>query len=306
MASDLQQLIEFGFDEEKAKLALKKSGGLQPALDWLEKNADKTVEQLNEEDASIEPPALKVGEEAKSLVCDDCGKKFRSVAQAEFHASKTDHENFSESTEEIAPLTEEEKKAKLEMLRQKLAEKRAGGSEQDKIDKKKNEEIRKKATKESHDIREQLQNQERIKEAQQKRREKKEDDLARKKILEQIEADKAERKRKADLEKAQRAGTAVAEPEPVAAAPSAPKTAASYKETRLQLRCPGETKTMSFPVETTLFEVAHALGEAIGREIKTFTTTFPRKVYDASDFGLTLKEAGMVPSSALIVGASEL
>jgi hypothetical protein len=27
MATDLQQLIEFGFDEEKAKLALKKSGG---------------------------------------------------------------------------------------------------------------------------------------------------------------------------------------------------------------------------------------------------------------------------------------
>jgi hypothetical protein len=192
------------------------------------------------------------------------------------------------------------------MLRQKLAEKRAGGSEQDKLDKKKNEEIRKKATKESQDIREKLAKQEQIKEAQAKRREKKADEDARKKILAQIEADKAERKRKADLEKAQRAGLAPAEPEPVAAAPSAPKTSADYKETRLQLRCPGETKTMSFPVETTLFEVAHALGEAIGREIKTFTTPFPRKIYDSHDFGMTLKEAGMVPSSALIVGATEL
>ncbi len=36
-----------------------------------------------------------------------------------------DHQDFSESTDEIAPLTEEEKKARLEELRQKLAEKRA-------------------------------------------------------------------------------------------------------------------------------------------------------------------------------------
>ncbi|KAF2431811.1 hypothetical protein EJ08DRAFT_165739 [Tothia fuscella] len=307
MASDLEQLVSFGFNEEKAKLALKKSGGLQPALDWLEKNADKSVEQLNEEDSTLEPPALNPGEEAKSLICDDCGKKFRSVAQAEFHASKTDHENFSESTEEIKPLTDEEKKAKLEELRIKLAEKRAGVSEQDKEDKRKNEEIRKKATKESHDIKEQLQNQERIKEAQAKRREKKEDDLARKKILQQIETDKAERKRKADLEKAQRAGGAVyAEPEPEkpAAAPVAPKAAADYKEARLSLRTSAGNKTMSFPVETTLFEVAHALGEDIQKEVKTFTTTFPRKVYDSSDFGMTLKEAGMVPSVALIVGTN--
>lgn len=325
MASDLEQLVEFGFDQEKAQLALKKAGGrkylaakhaehlnpatdmppVQPALDWLEKNADKSVEQLNEEDSSIEPPALKVGEEAKSLVCDDCGKKFRSVAQAEFHASKTDHENFSESTEEIKPLTEEEKKAKLEELRLKLAEKRAGLSEQDKLDKKKNEEIRKKATKESHDIKEQLQNQERIKEAAAKRKEKKDDELARQKILRQIEADKAERKRKAELEKAQRAGgAAYAQPEPEPAAPAAPKTTADYKEARLSLRTPDGVKTMSFPVETTLFEVAHALGQQISKEVQTFTTTFPRKVYDSSDFGMTLKEAGMVPSVALIVGVA--
>lgn len=50
-----------------------------------------------------------------------------------------EHTDFSESTEEIKPLTEEEKKAKLEELRERLAAKRAGGSEQDKLDKKKNE-----------------------------------------------------------------------------------------------------------------------------------------------------------------------
>lgn len=76
---------------------------------------------------------------ARSLKCDDCGKMFRNATEAEFHASKTQHENFSQSTEEIAPLTEEEKKAKLAALREKLAAKRAGTSEQDKIDQKRNE-----------------------------------------------------------------------------------------------------------------------------------------------------------------------
>jgi len=113
----------------------------------LEKNQDKSAEEITaaeadakaETDPSTEAAALKPGEEAKSLVCNECTRRFRSHAQAEFHASKTGHVDFAESTEEIAPLTEEEKKAKLAEMRQRSAEKRAGGSEQDKADKKRNE-----------------------------------------------------------------------------------------------------------------------------------------------------------------------
>ncbi len=50
-----------------------------------------------------------------------------------------EHVDFAESTEEIAPLTEEEKKAKLEELRLKLAEKKAGQSVEDKEAQKRNE-----------------------------------------------------------------------------------------------------------------------------------------------------------------------
>ena len=45
-------------------------------------------------------------------------------------------------------------------MRAKLAAKRVGVSEQDKIDKKRNEEIRRKATKESQDMKEQMQKKE--------------------------------------------------------------------------------------------------------------------------------------------------
>ena len=115
------------------------------AVGWLEEVEGKSLDEIKAADAKAEtdprtvPADLKPGEEAKSLVCGECGRRLRSHAQAEFHATKTGHVDFSESTEEIAPLTEEEKKAKLEELRRKLAEKRSGVSEQDKLDKKKNE-----------------------------------------------------------------------------------------------------------------------------------------------------------------------
>ena len=49
------------------------------------------------------------------------------------------HDQFSESTEEIAPLTEEEKKQRLQELREALAEKRSKQSLVDKEEQKKNE-----------------------------------------------------------------------------------------------------------------------------------------------------------------------
>jgi len=303
--SDLDQLLSMGFDEERSKIAVKKTGGLQGAIDWLDENSEKTIEQIKEEeDAKAEPPALKDGEVAQSLVCDDCGKRFRSAAQAEFHASKTEHSNFSESTEEIKPLTEEEKKAKLEELRAKMLEKKAKLAEQDKIDRKKNEQIRLKNTKESQQAKEDLEKKERIKEAQAKKREKQMEIDARKRALEKIEADKAERRRKAELEKAARAGQAPpAAVEPTHASTSGPTTskpASAYTETRLALQTPAGRVTKTFPVETTLFEVAHALSDSVP-DVQTFTQTFPRKVFDSTDFGQTLKEAGLVPSAMLIV-----
>jgi hypothetical protein len=51
----------------------------------------------------------------------------------------SEHTDFSESTEEIAPLTEEEKIAKLDELRERLKAKRAVQSVQDKEESKRNE-----------------------------------------------------------------------------------------------------------------------------------------------------------------------
>ena len=158
--SDMDVLLDMGFDRERAEVAVKKSGGctcspapwessraesdsilVQGALEWLEQTQDKPLDELKEEESkgSTNIEAGAGGEVAQSLTCKECGKKFRDQSAAEFHASKSGHVDFEESTEEIAPLTEEEKKQKLAELRERLAEKRSGQAEQDKAERKRNE-----------------------------------------------------------------------------------------------------------------------------------------------------------------------
>ncbi|KAK4575266.1 hypothetical protein LTR86_001118 [Recurvomyces mirabilis] len=300
MASDLDQLVDMGFER----------GNITGAIDWLDKNADKSIEDIKEEQAAAAGDAADPGATAMSMVCNDCGRKLRNMAAAQFHAEKTGHDDFSESTEEIAPLTEEEKKQRLQEMREKLAAKRAGMADVDKAEKKRNDEIRKKQSKETDDVKEQLQAKEQIKEAQKKRQEKVDDAAAKKRIKDKIEADKAARRHKQEEEKAMRANPDAFNPGAPSAGGSAlaaaqqPVKAASahHSDARLRLQTPGGNVMKTFPAETTLVEVAQALEKENGTQAKTFTMNMPRKVFDFDDFGMTLKEAGLVPSAVLIVG----
>lgn len=308
MASDLDQLIEMGFDKERAQLAVSKSGGIQGALEWLEQNQDKSLDEIKaSNDAQEEEgPPLQPGEEARSLVCNECGKKFRSQAQAEFHASKSEHVDFSESTEELKPLTEEEKKAKLEELRLKLAEKRAGLTEQEKADKKRNEEIRRKSNKENQDAKEELERKQRMKEAAKKKQEKQDEIEAKRRVKAKIEADKEERRLRSEREKAERAGKPLPAqpapaPAPTSSGPVASKPASAYTETRLRFQTPKGSVMKTLPVTTTLFEVAAALNQEDGIEVQSFLQTYPRKVFDSEYFGESLKDLGLIPSASLVI-----
>ncbi|KAH6604542.1 hypothetical protein Trco_006249 [Trichoderma cornu-damae] len=321
MGSDLDILIDMGFERARAELAVKKSGGLQGALQWLEDNQDKPLEEIqaaqaaaqdddeDEDETKAKIAELETGQAARSLVCNECGKRFRNHDLASYHATKTDHTDFSESTEEIAPLTEEEKKAKLEELKERLKAKKAAQVDKDKDDAKRNEKIRQKSTKESQEAKEELQRKEKIKEAQQKRKEKMEDAEAKKRIKAKIEADKAERRRKAEEAKAVREGRAPPEAAssssaaPAAAAAAAPpRPKADHSEAKLKLQTDAGNIMKTLPADTTLFELAQQLQSEIGKPVTTFTTTFPRKTFQGDvDMSKTLKEAGLVPSSVLIV-----
>lgn len=164
-----------------------------------------------------------------------------------------------------------------------------------------------KSTKETQDLKEDLQRKEQIKEAAKKRQERADDLEAKRIIKARIEADKAERKRKADEAKRVREGGAAApadEPTPApstAAGPSAPRPA--HTEARLRLQTASGNVMKTLPAETTLFEVAQQIEmEQPGVRVTSFTMTFPKKTFENGvDFGQTLKEAGLVPSAVLIV-----
>ncbi|KAJ5282493.1 hypothetical protein N7505_000473 [Penicillium chrysogenum] len=293
MASDLDQLIEMGFDKERAQLAVTKTGGLQGALQWLEDNQDKSLEEIKaqaQEAQGEEGPALQPGEQPRSLVCNECGKKFRGQSQAEFHASKSGHVDFAESTEEVAPLTEEQKKQRLAELREKLAEKRAGLSEQDKIDKKRNEEIRRKSTKETQDAKEELERKQQMKEAAKKKKEKQDEIEAKKRIKAKIEADKEERRLKAEKQRAERAGVAP---------PSPPPSRHPPPPAPLHLSLPLPIRKLG--CDSSHPRVAAALKEQDGIEVQSFVQNFPKKVFDNEFFGESLKELGLVPSASLLI-----
>jgi hypothetical protein len=164
------------------------------------------------------------------------------------------------------------------------------------------QEIRKKSTRESHDVKEQLQRKEQIKEAAKKRQEKLEDLEVKKRIKARIEADRLERKRREEDAKAMREG----KPLPAqAAAPVAPVVSASGSSAataRLRLQTKNGNLVKAYPSETTLFEVAQQIEEEVGAPITKFSMTFPRKVFEAGvDFGQTLAEAGLAPSAVLVV-----
>ena len=92
-----------------------------------------------------------------------------------------------------------------------------------------------------------------------------------------------------------------ANPLPTTSSFVASKPASAYTETRLRLQLPTGNVQKIFSVETTLFEVASAVTQDSGLEVGSFTQNFPKKVYDAVDFGASLKELGLVPSASLIV-----
>ncbi|KAI1650249.1 ubiquitin-related domain-containing protein [Daldinia loculata] len=303
--SVLEQLLEMGFDRSRAELAVKKSDGLPDAMDWLEKTQDTPLDELVEEEASGANIAkIDEGAVAMSLVCNECDKKFRSQGEAEFHANKSGHTDFAESTEQIAPLSEEERKKRLEELRERVKAKKAGKAAEEKEEQKRNDKIRQKATRESHELKEELQRKEQIKEAAKKRQEKLDDLEAKKRIKAKIEADKEERRRKAEQAKLARGESVpVAAPAPAPApAPASARPAVTHNEARLRLQTSSGNVMKTLPADTTLFEVKQMLESENGLTVTKFVQNFPRKVFEGNlDLGKTLKEAGLVPSAALIV-----
>ncbi|KAF8547778.1 hypothetical protein OG21DRAFT_1424215 [Imleria badia] len=333
MPSDRDTLLSMGFDPARIDWALRATNGrgLQPAMDHLFEHEGEAVPagggsgasdsstgqggapmDVDDEDADAAALGIGVGEgvEAKSIKCSICNKTFRNTALANFHAEKSGHDQFEESTEEIKPLTEEEKREKLAELRATMAAKRSVKAEEEAKEAKENEKIRRKQNKDMNKVKEDLKAKEIVKEAEQRRRDKLEDAKAKAAVRAQIEADKKARAEKAAREKALREGRPIVDADApssssstVAPAVTSPSSSGKdARDTRLQIRLAsgGQPYITTLPSESTLHDVAEYVAAqtlTVDVDTVTFAQHFPRKVFTRAEFGKTLRELGLTPSS---------
>ncbi|KAK9463905.1 uncharacterized protein V1516DRAFT_668993 [Lipomyces oligophaga] len=316
------QLVDMGFPTARIEAAMRNTdGSLEQAVGWLgEHPLDSAIAKTGpppDTDEEISTEVLigsdgepiepgEVSAEAGSLVCQDCSKRFRNAAAAEMHATRSGHTNFAESVEKIPELSPEQKAAKLEELRLRAAERKALAAKAEALESKNNEILRRKADKESAALIEKQKQIQAKKDAEARRREQREDVLAKQRIKDLIAADRKARQDKLEREKAARQGLPTSSTPAVAVASattSGPREKKEYTESRLQIRIDGKPAVVqSFPVETTLFEVAHSVLSQSGIEPANavFMTTFPTKRYSAEDMGMTLKEANLINVAVML------
>lgn len=175
----------------------------------------------------------------KSWKCEDCGKLFNSMDTVEFHAAKTNHSNFSESTEEKKPLSAEEKEEQQKKIVELMKIKRAEREAKEKVEEIDREKQRMASGKELVEAKRRLQEQEMKELVEERKREKAEDKRARDRVKAQIEADKIARKAKfggGESEGNVEAPSPVASVKPSEVAMEVDVVKKEYTETKLQVR----------------------------------------------------------------------
>ncbi|KAK9507351.1 hypothetical protein O3M35_007227 [Rhynocoris fuscipes] len=310
-------LMDMGFDREKVEKALNVTGnqGVEPAMEWLLAHGDSIEggnvgfpegRTLGETAPEVENPPQEEGagtsglkdEDAKSIKCEDCNKLFRTQLEVEYHASKTGHTNFTQSTEEKKPLTEEEKKAQLQLLEEKLKQKKKEKEEKEKAEELEREKNRIKSGKEMIALKKKYQEEEFKKAMEERKREREEDRLARQKIKEQIEADRLARKAKTSNEGVE---SPPVTSNPTIVKPPPPK---EYNEAKIQIRLTdGAILTQSFGAKEQLSAVRLyiEMNRTDGAGPFSLMTSFPRKIFQEEDYEKPLEVLGLVPSAVIIV-----
>ncbi|XP_059613828.1 UBX domain-containing protein 1 [Phlebotomus argentipes] len=328
--SDVQVLLDMGFTRERIDraLAVTNNKGVEPAMEWLLAHADddlpsevvtspptgavEITESVPESSQTNEAKPKEEGETAaasnddavaKSIKCDECGRQFRSSVEVEYHAVKSGHSSFSESTDEKKPLTEEEKKEQLAQLEEKLKKKRAEREEKEKVEALDREKNRIRSGKDLLEARRKMEEIEMAKIVEARKREKIEEKLAKERVRAQIAADKEARK-------ARMAGdTGASSAPPIEQATPSSSTSVNsvpskkYSSTKIQIRLPdGSSVVETFDAKEQLSAVRLFIQLKQGIEVPfRLMTNFPRKIFDEEDFEKPLEVLGLVPSSVVIV-----
>ncbi|XP_059149688.1 UBX domain-containing protein 1-like [Physella acuta] len=326
MPTDVETLVEMGFPTHRAQRALAKTGykGVQLAMDWLfahsdDPDIDEPVEAPKDnilgkaEEAAAETSETSPGEtegtdqaeQPKSLKCDECGKLLKSEIEMQAHAARTQHSSFSESTDEVKPLTDEEKREQMAKLQERLKQKRLEKEEQDKKEQIQREKMRRNQGRDLSLAKQKLEEAEMKKIAEERRREKNEEKLARQRVKDQIEKDKQDRAAKLAKEKEETPvkPAAISSPSP-SNTPTPVQPPKEYSECKLQIRLTnGQALTQTFGAKEPLSAVRLyvEMNRTDAQGPFSLMTSFPRKVFSSADMDMPLDFLGLVPSSVLMV-----
>lgn len=185
----LETLTEsMGFTLLRAQKGLLYGNGntIDGAVEWIMQHQD--------DDDIDEPIPAKPPAKAVSYKCNECGKILSNMANLELHANKTGHSDFEESTQQVKPLTAEEKAKKIEEIKTLLQAKRMEREELEKAEEKEREKQRREMGKQMSKTREQMEIEQRKRDAKQRKREKEAAKRERERIRAELAKDKAERR----------------------------------------------------------------------------------------------------------------
>ncbi|XP_022917913.1 UBX domain-containing protein 1 [Onthophagus taurus] len=313
MSELISTLVDMGFSEAKAKLAIEKTGStdIQEVMEWILSNKEEPDDHRETPEAGEVPDSISTQEivkkeeeeeqvqAAKSIKCEECGKLFKTQEEVEFHAVKFGHGKFSESMDEKKPLSEEEKKEQLARIEAKLKQRRLEREAREKQEELEREKNRIRSGKEMLEAKKRHEEMEIKKIVEQRKKEKEEERLAKQRIREQIEQDKLARKAKFGGQVETPA--VIPQTQPIT---QATPTQQNYTDVRLQIRLTnGGTLTQTFKATEPLQAVR--LYIELNRTDTTgpfsLMTNYPRKIFEAEDYEKPLSLLGLAPSAVIIV-----
>lgn len=301
--SELDHLLEMGFSKTLAQRALESTGnmGLDAAMDWLAEHQDSDEAEPSEINNNSGEHPKETLPEAKSLKCDDCGKFLRNEDEVQLHSARTGHVNYSQSEEEIRPLTEEERRAQLEKLQDLLRAKKSQREAQEKQEELEREKSRRRQGKDLISAKTKFEEDEIRRMVEQKRREKEEDKAYRERLKADIAREREEKRLRDRGE--QPDASEVTKPSIVQ-----PPVSSNSTVCRLQLRLPsGPPLRAEFgasePLSAVILHISQRWPDAPSgvdpASVRVFTT-FPKKDYTEDDLQTPLCELGLCPSAVLI------
>lgn len=295
-----QQLIDMGFPAERASAAAGDNRNLGQALDWIQGESEPVLDVVAPGAESSSGSSGEGSDEtdiplvAASYKCDDCGKLLANDDAVWYHASKTKHGNFSQSTEKVKELTREEKEEQVRQVIEKIKQAQEKKAQVETVEAREKEQKRREDGKAMISHREAARDREIKEAAEMRRRQKIEDEEAKKKVLEQIRLDREERKAKAS-------GVPIApKPAAVVNVVAPPK---DYSTTTLQIRLlDGKTVRQQFKADEPLVMVRAWIetNNPVG-SVFSLMTPFPKKEFVEDDMGTKLKDLNLVPSANIVV-----